>query len=134
MAQEITIAIVGTLVDDNNWPWNDRTAAVKRREQTALTPASGDVEIMKTDDCAGNEVRLITSFTARLLGDGTTASVHVLLRLFEGTSCNTTDPDGPDVSYSRNIAADRSSQFDIQHPGDGGGSFRGVIHISNRTT
>ena len=134
MAQEITIAIVGTLIDDNNWPENDETAAINRRQQTTLTPGSGDVEILSGDDCAGGEVRLITSATAKLLGDGTTARVQMLLRLYEGTGCSTTDPEGPDVSDSRNVAANRTTQFEMAHPGDGGGSFRGVVHISNRTT
>jgi hypothetical protein len=133
MAQELTVAIVGTLVDDETPPWNDETAAINRRETTALTSKGGDVEILKTDNCAGKEVRLITSVTVKLLGDGTTARVHALLRLYEGSSCDTTDPEGPDVSYSRNVAANRSTQFDIKHPGDGGGSFRGFLHISNRS-
>lgn len=132
MAQEITIGLVGTLVDDENWPENDETKSINERVSTTVTPQGGEIEMLNIDVCAGKEVRLVATVTAKLLGDKATARVHLLLRLYEGSGCNTTDPEGPDVSFSWNIGSDRTIKHEIKHPGDGGGSFHGYLHVSNR--
>ncbi|MFZ6179276.1 hypothetical protein [Nannocystis pusilla] len=132
MSQRISVKLVGTLTDDENWPWNDETAPVGASGSDVVGSPGQSISLINIDyPCAGDEVRLVVQITGTLLGDGATIQIAATFTLFEGTDCTTSDPEGEPLSITRDVPNLDFATVPVFVPGDGGGSFRGDLTIVN---
>lgn len=132
MAQRAIVSLRGVLRDDENWPDTDETAPVARDGADTLTSIGNEVSLISSDDCSGDEVRLISMITCVLLGDQRTLSFTGDFHLYEGDDCNAQDPEGPSVSVRRTVSPGATTRVDIRVPGDGAGDFVGWLSFANR--
>jgi hypothetical protein len=133
MAQRVRVRLFATIIDDEDWPWDDEVAEFDPpAEADELDEVDQEETILSFDGCAGDEVRLKGSVTATL-ETNQRVRFRGTFRLYEGQSCRTDDPDGDAVTFERVVGSDRRRTVHLYLPGDGGGSAEGTIRLSNRT-
>jgi hypothetical protein len=89
-------------------------------------------QLLSSEACAGDEVRIVVELNASLAPAGDAINISGNIRMFEGTSCTTTDQDGVrTVNFTVLPDQTITQQFTVNNDDEGDDTASVTVTVSN---
>lgn len=130
--QSRLVSVSGSMAitDDETFGSNEHNTV--SYSNTVTVSANQASQLLIAEGCAGDEVRVRVELTASLAPVGGAILVNGTVKLFEGTSCTTSDLDGSQtVNFTVNAGQTVTQNIHVQNDDEGGDFVDVVLTVSN---